>query len=119
MTMNRSSSAPMAIFVHHELSVPWNEMIVWIETEDEHAERASPDDVPDAAGEQRAADDDRGDRVELHADGVQAVAGEHVEGEQQAAERGAEAADHVDADLRAGRPRRPISSAELSLPPMA
>ena len=71
-----------------------------------------------AAGQQGAADDDGGDRVELHADRVQAVAGERVEREQQPAERRAEPADRVDADLGAAT-GSPISSADGSLPPSA
>ena len=63
----------MTILVHYELSVPSNEMKRLDQAEHQHAQQRA-DDVPDAAGEQRAADDDRGDRVEFGADRVQAVA---------------------------------------------
>ena len=73
--------------VQPELSVPLNLMIDEIVPEHEHAEQRADDEAV-AAGEQRAADGDGGDGVELHADGVQRVARLHrVERVQHAAER--------------------------------
>ncbi len=65
--------------------------------EHQHAEQRAGD-IAHAAGEQGAADDHRRDGVELEAHGVQAVAREHVEGEDDAGQRRAEAREGVDAD---------------------
>src|SRR5947208_15215313 len=48
------------------------------DAEDQHADERAGD-IADAAAEQRAADHDGGDRAELEADGMQAVARQHVE----------------------------------------
>ena len=68
--MNANSSTPMTILVHQELSVPSKVMMRLDHAQHEHAEHGA-DHVPGAAGQQRAADDDGGDRVEFHADRVQ------------------------------------------------
>src|SRR4051812_30032002 len=57
--------------------------------------------VAGAAGEDGAADDDRGDRGQFEADAVERVAGGLVEHQQQAAECRADAADRVHRDLGA------------------
>ena len=79
--MKANSSMPMKIFVHHELSVPSNVISVWImpstSTPSDGAEH-----VARPAGEQRAADDDRGDRVEFHADASEPQPGQRVEAQQ-------------------------------------
>src|SRR4051812_12800075 len=67
------------------------------DAEDQHADERAGD-IADAAAEQRAADHDGGDRVELEADGMQAVARQHVEREDDAGERRAEPAERVDED---------------------
>ena len=80
----------MTMRVHQELSVPSKAIRVWMMPEHQHAEQRAGD-VAHAAGEQGAADHHGGDGVELQADGVQAVAREHVEGEHHAGQRRAEA----------------------------
>ena len=80
---------------------------------DQHLDRAEDadaehraDHIAHAAGEQRAADHGRGDRVEFHPLGLQPVTRQHVQREHDAAERRTEAAQRVHADLRA-RDRQP------------
>ena len=68
---------------------------------DEHADHR-PEHVAGAAGQQRAADHDRGDHVELGADAVARIAGAGVRREHQPGETAADAADDVDEHLGAG-----------------
>ena len=58
----------------HDCSAPRNEIDRLDRAVDEHADHRA-EHVAAAAGQQRAADDDRGDRVELGADAVERVAG--------------------------------------------
>ena len=55
----------------HDCSAPMNEITVWMRAVDEHADHRA-EHVAAAAGQQRAADHDRGDRVELGSDAVTA-----------------------------------------------
>ena len=61
--MNASSSAATAIFVHHEFSVPWNVIAVWMIPKS--ALLGTSPTLPHAAGQQRAAHDHGCDRIEL------------------------------------------------------
>ena len=66
----------------------------------------TPASVPEhgagAAGQQRAADDDRGDRLELQADADGGEARRRTRGHEHAGERGQEGAHDVDGDLDPG-----------------
>ena len=107
----------MTILVHQELRVPSKVMMVLI-----RPSTSTPSTVPKhvtgAAGEQGAADDDRGDGVQFHADGEQRVAGLDVE--RTAARPSAEQKPLIVYTAIFVRPTgRPISSADCSLPPIA
>ena len=71
-----------------------------------------------AAGERRAADRDRGDRVELHAEADEIGVARRIDRhDDEAGDAGAEAADRVDpaldrCDRHAGQPRRPLVAAD-------
>ncbi len=69
------------------------------DSEHQHAEERAGH-VAHAAREQRAAYDDGGDGIQLHAHGMQAVAREHVEGEHHAGQGRTEARQGVDAHQR-------------------
>ena len=62
---------------------------------------SAPRDVAAPAGERRAADDDGGDRVELERLAGLRRGGGQLGGDDEPGHRGAEAADHVDAQLDA------------------
>ena len=76
-----------------------------------------PHDRAAATGQRGAAEDDRGDRVELEVVARGGVRGDQLRGDDQAHRRGAEAADHVDehlgaVDAHAGQLRRALVAAD-------
>ena len=87
------------------------------ELDDERADQRADDGRP-AAGEQRAADRDRGDRVELHAEADQIGVARRIDrDDDQPGDSCAQAADDVDpaldrGDRNAGQTRRPLVAAD-------
>ena len=114
--MNTSSSSPMVI------SGPG--LLGSLERDDgldgavhHHADQGA-EHVSHATAEQGAADDHRGDDVELGADAVAGVAGTRVGGEDQAAQAAATPLTTYTRTLVRAT-SRPISRADCSSPPMA
>ena len=85
---------------------------------DQQRAEQRPDHRRPAAGERRAADRDRGDRVELHAEADQIGVARRIDrDDHQPGDAGAQAADRIDpaldpGDRNAGEPRRPLVAAD-------